>query len=285
MQNAENIGATNNVRFPPEAVSEMSIVTTAYSAEYGQTGGGVQRYEIKSGSNSYHGNVYEYLKNTDLDARAFFNIVRPVDRQNEYGFSIGGPVSIPKLYNGKNRSFFFFDADWFKTQGASATSIVSLPNAAFRNGDFSGNLVSAVPGATNPCGGGAVINGQIFDPLTTQTVNGQQCRTAFPGNVIPASRISPAAQKVMAMLPPTNTQATLNNADCWRRPASITLTTTSSRATSISHPNTISAWSFWILRIPPAADPFFPLRSPPRVLLTIPGTSRAFPGTGSFRPR
>lgn len=219
VQNAENIGATNNVRFPPEAVSEMSIVTTAYSAEYGQTGGGVQRYEIKSGSNSYHGNVYEYLKNTDLDARAFFNIVRPVDRQNEYGFSIGGPVSIPKLYNGKNRSFFFFDADWFKTQGASATSIVSLPNAAFRNGDFSGNLVSAVPGATNPCGGGAVINGQIFDPLTTQTVNGQQCRTAFPGNVIPASRISPAAQKLMAMLPPTNTQATLNNADLLAAPS------------------------------------------------------------------
>jgi hypothetical protein len=65
VQNAENPGATNNVRFPPEAVSEMSIVTTAYSAEYGQTGGGVQRYEIKSGTNSYHGNLYEYLKNTD----------------------------------------------------------------------------------------------------------------------------------------------------------------------------------------------------------------------------
>jgi hypothetical protein len=211
VQNAENTGATNNVRFPPEAVSEMSIVTTAYSAEYGQTGGGVQRYSIKSGTNQYHGSFYEYLKNTEFDARGFFNLQRPVDRQNEFGFSIGGPVSIPKVYNGKNKSFFFFNADWFKTQGASSTSIVSLPNSAFRNGDFSGNLVGTVSGGTNPCTGGAVATGQIFDPLTTQTSNGQTCRTPFAGNIIPASRISPAAQKILAMLPATTTQSVLNN--------------------------------------------------------------------------
>jgi hypothetical protein len=219
VQNAENIGATNNVRFPPEAVSEMSILTTAYSAEYGQTGGGVQRYEIKSGTNQYHGNLYEYFKNTALDARGFFNVRRPVDRQNEYGFSIGGPVSIPKLYNGRNRSFFFFDADWFKTLGASATHIVSLPNAAFRSGDFSGNLGNGVAGATNPCTGGAVLSGQIFDPATTQTVNGQQCRNPFPGNIIPANRISPVSQKLLAMLPSSTTQALLTNTNLFAQPS------------------------------------------------------------------
>ena len=70
----------------------MSVITTAYAAEYGQTAGGVQRYSIQSGTNQYHGNVYEYFKNTDFDARGFFNAVRPVDHQNEYGFSLGGPV-------------------------------------------------------------------------------------------------------------------------------------------------------------------------------------------------
>jgi len=219
VQNAENIGATNNVRFPPEAVSEMSIVTSAYSAEYGQTGGGVQRYQIKSGANTYHGTFYEFLKNTDFDARAFFNVVRPVDRQNEYGFALGGPISIPKVYDGRNKSFFFFSADWFKTQGASATSIVSLPNAAFRSGNFAGNLLNAVPGLTNACTGGAVINGTIFDPSTTQTVNGQQCRQPFPGNIVPASRVSPTSQKLLNMLPASTTQATLNNTNLLAAPS------------------------------------------------------------------
>ena len=211
VQNAEAFGADNNVRFPPEAVGEMSIVTTAYAAEYGQTGGGVQRYELKSGTNQYHGNLYEYLKNTDFDARGFFNVQRPVDRQNEFGFSLGGPVSIPRVYNGKNRSFFFFNADWFKTQGASSTRIVSLPNNAFRTGDFSGNLTAPIGGAVNACTGGGVVTGQIFDPASTQTVNGQQCRTPFPGNVIPTSRMNASAQRILSMLPATTTQAIVNN--------------------------------------------------------------------------
>lgn len=212
VQNAEVLGADNNVRFPPEAVGEMSVITSAYSAEYGQTAGGVQRYTIKSGTNQYHGNVYEYFKNTVLDARGFFNVVRPADHQNEYGFSLGGPISIPKLYNGKNRSFFFFNGDWFTTRRAGATSIISLPNAAFRAGDFSGNLGAAVAGVTNACTGGVILSGQIFDPSTTRTVNGQQCRDPFPGNVIPVSRISTAAQALLRLVPATTTQAVLNNA-------------------------------------------------------------------------
>jgi hypothetical protein len=209
-QNAELFGTDGNVRFPPEAVAEMSIVTTAYAAEYGQTGGGVQRYEIKSGTNQYHGNIYEFLKNTDFDSRGFFNVVRPTDHQDEYGFSLGGPVSIPKIYNGKNRSFFFFNADWYQTRSASATTIASLPNTAFRNGDFSG-LLGASVGATNPCTGGPVLSGQIFDPATTRTVNGQYCRTPFPNNVIPSSRISPAAAGILGLLPATTNQGVVNN--------------------------------------------------------------------------
>ena len=212
VQNAEVFGADNNVRFPPEAVGEMSVVTSAYSAEYGTTGGGVQQYTIKSGTNQYHGNAYEYLKNTVLDGRGFFNLQRPIDRQNEYGFSVGGPVSIPKVYDGRNKSFFFFSADWFKTRGGATTTITSLPNAATRNGDFSGYLGPAISGVTNNCTGGGALSGQIFDPSTTRTVNGQTCRDPFAGNVIPASRISPVAKQILSLVPATNTQALLNNA-------------------------------------------------------------------------
>ncbi len=210
MENAETYGGNWYVRFSPEAVSEMSIVTTAYNAEYGQTEGGIQRYTIKSGTNEFHGTLLEFNKNTAFDARGFFNTATPSDHQNEWGVSVGGPVRIPKLYNGTNRSFFFVDLDWYHWLTAGSTNIVSLPNTAFRNGDFSGNLGAAI--GVNPCDGSTVYAGQIFDPLTTRTVNGQQCRTAFPRNIIPSSRISPAAIGILAMVPPSTTQAIANNA-------------------------------------------------------------------------
>jgi hypothetical protein len=210
VQNAEAFGATNNVRFPPEAVEEMSIVTSAYSADIGNTGGGVQRYEIKSGTNLYHGNVYEYFKNTIFDARGYFNSETPIDRQNEYGFSLGGPISIPKLYNGKNKSFFFFNGDWFVTAGGRSTVISSLPSSESRGGNFSEYLGAVLP-LTNPCTGGPVYSGQIFDPTTSRTVNGQQCSSPFPGNVIPAARLSKAAQNLLAILPQTTTGTPFNN--------------------------------------------------------------------------
>jgi hypothetical protein len=211
-------GGTGTVRIPPEAVEEMSVVSSAYNAEYGNTGGGVQRYTMKSGTNQYHGNAYEFFKNTALDARGFFNVVRPIDRQNEYGFSLGGPVSIPKVYNGKNKSFFFWNADWYKTRSASATSILSLPNAGARTGNFSGYLGAGIAGAVNPCGGN-VASGQIFDPQTTQTVNGQSCRNPFPGNIIPTNRMSPTALAIYALMPSTTTQALLSNTTVLSQPS------------------------------------------------------------------
>ncbi|MEP6714550.1 MAG: carboxypeptidase regulatory-like domain-containing protein [Terriglobia bacterium] len=215
VQNLENYGQASNsvslIRTPPEAIQEMSVVSSAYNAEYGNTAGGVQRYTIKSGTNVYHGNAYEYFKNTSLDARSFFAKERSIDRQNEYGFSLGGPVSIPKVYNGKNKSFFFWNADWYRTRGGSKTSTISLPNAGARTGDFSGYLGKAVAGATNNCTGGSVLTNQVFDPNSTQTVGGQICRTPFAGNIIPPSRISPTALATYAVMPATTTQDILLN--------------------------------------------------------------------------
>ena len=192
----ELFGDDRNIRFPPDAVDEMSLVTSNYAAEYGQTGNGVERYEIKSGTNTLHGSVYEYFKNTALDARGYFNKTTPVDRQNEFGFSIGGPVVIPHLYHGKNKTFFFFNGDFYRTKGGGGSSIISLPTAAMRNGDFSALL---------PAGQA------IYDPATTQTNGTVDTRTPFPNNIIPRDRISPAAAKILSYVPATTNQNIVNN--------------------------------------------------------------------------
>ena len=201
----ELFGDTRNLKFPPDAVQQLSFTTSAYSAEYGQTGDGVERYEIKSGTNQYHGSMYEYLKNTIFDAAGYFNAKTPIDHQHEYGFTIGGPVSIPKLYNGKNRSFFFVNGDWFRTRGAGATlSGVSLPTDAMLQGDFSALLPYGVV---------------IYDPATTTAVGNTYTRQPFKNNIITPDRFSPAGVKLLsyfrsALLPGTTINQTqyLNNA-------------------------------------------------------------------------
>ncbi len=211
VQNAEMLGADRNIRFPPEAVAEMSIVTSAYAAEYGQTAGGVQRYEVMSGTNEFHGNAYEYMKRTGLDARGFFNATRPLDNQDEYGFSLGGPVRIPKLYDGRNKSFFFFNTDWFRTEGGAFDRTFSYPIDDFRGGNFQKLLGGPVRNLVNECNGASILSGQIFDPLSTQAVNGTPCRTPFPNNTIPSGRISASSQAIMALVPHATLDALLNN--------------------------------------------------------------------------
>ena len=193
----EIFGDDRNIRFPPDAVDEMSLVTSNYAAEYGQTGNGVERYEIKSGSNTLHGSAYEYFKNTALDAKGYFNQSTPVDRQNEFGFSLGGPVVIPHLYHGKDKTFFFFDGDFYRTRGGGGTSTISLPTAAMRTGDFAALLAT----------------GQIiYDPNTTQINGSVITRTPFPGNIIPKDRINSVAAKILSYVPATTNQNIVNNA-------------------------------------------------------------------------
>ncbi|MDQ2777590.1 MAG: Plug and carboxypeptidase regulatory-like domain-containing protein [Acidobacteriota bacterium] len=193
----ELFGDPRNILFPPEFVEELSVLTSSYSAEYGDTNSGVVRYAIKSGTNQYHGQAFEYLKNTAFDARGAVNATAAVDHENEYGFTLGGPISIPKLYNGKNKSFFFFGADYYRQHGQGSIGTVSLPNAAFRGGDLSQLLTQ---------------NGrQIYYPATT-TVNGVTTRQPIPGDIIPSSLISPAALKILSYVPVPQTNGIVNNA-------------------------------------------------------------------------
>jgi len=184
-----------------EAISEFKVTTSSFSAGYGRTSGGVQSFSTKSGTNAFHGTAFDLLRNDKLDANSWTNdfnkAPKPRDHQNDFGGSLGGPVWIPKLYKGRDKTFFFFSWEQYRNnQGFS--SVTTLPTDAERTGDFSA-LLGAPTGATNPCDGSPVLTGQIFDPSTTQTVGGVQCRTAFPGNKI-TTPLSAVAQKVLTFL-------------------------------------------------------------------------------------
>jgi len=161
-----------------DAIQEFNVQSNAFSAEYGQ-GTAVINISLRSGTNQLHGSAFEFLRNQVLDARNFFNTtgVRPAVKQNQYGFTLGGPIVIPRVYNGKNRTFFFGDYEGTRLRRAS-TFTNPVPSAAMRSGNFS------------------ALSTRITDPLTGQP---------FPGNVIPSNRISPQAAFFLPFYPSANT--------------------------------------------------------------------------------
>ena len=164
-----------------EAVDQFQMETAGTAVMY--NGQGSTNFVLKSGTNKFHGTAYEYFRNTKLDARSYFAATRPPEHQNEFGFNVGGPIK-------KNRLFFFGSYDGFRYRTGTAATLVSIPTTAQRTGDFSQLPV------------------QIFDPLSTATVDGIRTRTAFPGNRIPDSRISAASKALQAPMP-APTYATL----------------------------------------------------------------------------
>lgn len=220
------LGSTFDENAPSvEAMNEFKVTTSTIPAEFGRTSGGVESFTTKSGTNAFHGTAFDILRNDKLDANSWFNNLngapKPRDHQNDFGGSLGGPVWIPKIYNGRDKTFFFFSWEQYRNnQGQS--SITTLPTDAERQGDFSALLTlnggPTPTGQINPCDGSPILLGQIFDPSTTKTVNGVQCRTAFPGNKI-TTPLSAVAQKVLSFLPvhpnvaptPANLNGLVNN--------------------------------------------------------------------------
>jgi outer membrane receptor protein involved in Fe transport len=184
-------GSTGGVQTlpPADAIRELKVLTSAYSAEYGRTSGGIVTMVTTSGTDLYHGGAYEYFRNEDLNANNFFNNVlgkpRSEDRYNLFGVKLGGPVWIPKLYKGKEKTFFFFNYEGLR-QISPYFNTSSVPSTTFRTGDFS---ASPVP---------------VNQPGTT---------TPFPGNKIPTSLIDPAATKILGVLPQPNSPGTFNAAN------------------------------------------------------------------------
>ena len=182
-----------------EAVSEFKLVRSTFSPEYGRTGGGFEVFVSRSGTNQLHGSVFDYLRNNVFDARGFFAKSVGVNRQNEFGFRLGGPILIPRVYNGRNKTFFHFVYSGFRYRRGASNSLSSLPAMAFRDGDFSSLVDSKnrlVP---------------IYDSATTRTDQGGSTRAVFPDNRIPASRFSAVSKNIVPLLPkPTNSNL-LNN--------------------------------------------------------------------------
>jgi hypothetical protein len=160
-------------------------MTSAYDAQYGHTGGGAINISLKSGTNNFHGSGYEYLKRARFNAAAFSDNAHgsptAASGLDQYGFTIGGPVYIPKVYKGKDKTFFFFAWEkYHEDQEYPAEKIASVPTLAQRKGDFSDTRDNA----------GRLIT--IYDPKTGRADStGKWVRTAVAGNTIPANRINP----------------------------------------------------------------------------------------------
>lgn len=207
-QRADSGSAFDQTAPSVEALSEFKVTTSTIPAEYGRTTGGVESFSTKSGTNTFHGTVFDLLRNDKLNANSWQNnfngAPKPRDHQNDFGGSLGGPVWIPKIYNGRDKTFFFFSWEQYRNNQGNDPTPITLPTDSQRGGDFSALLNTSVVLGTNPCDGTPIFQGQIFDPATTQVVGGQECRTAFPGNIIPPDRISTVAKNVLDFVPHTN---------------------------------------------------------------------------------
>ncbi len=174
---------------PMDAMQEFRVISNNYSAEYGHSSGGVISLTTRSGGNDFHGSVFEFLRNSALDARNFFARERPPLRLNQFGFAVGGPIR-------RNQTHFF--ASWERTQQVSSvTPLLTVPTLAQREGDFSGLRNSA---------GNTIL---IYDPLTTQGRD----RQPFPGNRIPTNRFDPVSQAALQYWPAPNRAGTSTGAN------------------------------------------------------------------------
>ncbi|HTD96165.1 MAG TPA: carboxypeptidase-like regulatory domain-containing protein, partial [Edaphobacter sp.] len=196
MTNAAAQGETRNLAYSVsvEAVDQFQVQTNNSPAEY--QGQGIENFTIKSGSNKFHGAAYEYFRNTVLDARGYFPTFRPTEKQNQFGGRVGGFLFKDKL-------FFFGNYDGYRYRAASNPTAQSVPNTAFLRGDFS----ALIPAGTD-CNATPVA-GCIFDPLSTSS--GPNRRTAFAGNIIPASRISSVSASLASYLPTVDPSAGFGN--------------------------------------------------------------------------
>ena len=179
---------------PTPTFQEVKIITASGDAQYGRPG--LIELVTKSGTNEFHGQAYELNKNNHLQARAYHSgPTIPFLQHNEWGAQLGGPVWIPKVYNGRNKTFFFFDAEWIQ-QNSNQYEAYTLPTMTQRQGNLS-DVYLANSGKTSP------VALTIYDPNSTafDPVSGAYTRTAFAGNIIPSNRLNPVTQKAFGMTP------------------------------------------------------------------------------------
>jgi hypothetical protein len=211
---ADLMGGNNDEMSPSlDAVGDFKLQTGAVSAEYngGQTA--IANFSIKSGTNALHGSAYTFLQNEDFNANAL-GAVKAENRNFNWGYTAGGPVIIPKLYNGRNKTFWFSSFEHDKLSQLNFNGFTTLSPMAYRTGDFSGMLSPSFSGQSQAGSvigtdalGRPVVFGAIYDPSTTRVgPGGAVIRDVFPGNIIPTSRINPVSAAVLnvGLVDPTN---------------------------------------------------------------------------------
>ncbi len=199
-----------------DAVQEFAVQTSNFAAEFGQAGGGVFNLTMKSGTNQFHGTAYNYFVNEALNGGTPFtsdgngNLLRPRQRRNDFGFTLGGPVLIPKLYDGHDKAFFFFNWEQYRETTVTNNVSTTVPTAAYRAGDFRAaqtNRNVATDGLGRP-----VLENSIYDPLTDRVeADGLRYRNLFPNSTIPISRFDPVAVRVQNLIPAPHTTGLINN--------------------------------------------------------------------------
>lgn len=209
-------GGSNNEFSPSaESISEFKLQTGTISAQYsgGQTA--VANFVTKSGTNELHGTVYYYNQNDALRANGWNNnaagIPRQPFKQHNYGVSAGGPLYLPKIYDGHNKTFWYGNFERTKLKDYRSTSFSTLPTPAFKQGDFSqllnpaftGDVRSGTQIGTDALGR-PIIFGAVYDPSSARQVDGQWVRDAFPGNRIPTSRFDPVTRNILQLAPITD---------------------------------------------------------------------------------
>jgi hypothetical protein len=208
-----------------DAIQQVSIQTSNFAAEYGGAGGGYLNFIMRSGTNQIHGSAYDYLVNSDLNAGLPFTanceeqnncatntnsgLIKNFVIRNDFGGTLGGPVIIPKIYNGKDKTFFFVNFEQFRQSTTTNNGIATMPTAAYEQGNFSAALAPYLAFLNSD---GAIPN-MIYDPATRHVVNGQIVESPFPNNTIPISRMDPVALYLQSFFPTANisTAGTLNN--------------------------------------------------------------------------
>ncbi|HLI85165.1 MAG TPA: TonB-dependent receptor [Bryobacteraceae bacterium] len=185
-----------------DAIQEVAVQTSNYAAELGLAGGGVFNIVMKSGTNQFHGSAYDYFVNEALNAAGPFTHSDPRMRGNDYGFTVGGPVWLPKIYNGHDKTFFFFSWESHPTSTVNSNTFDTVPTVAYRNGNFSAAMAAVNNRSlgTDPLGR-PILQNAIYDPGTQRVYNGQIIRDPFPNNTIPASEMDPVALKIQALIP------------------------------------------------------------------------------------
>ena len=222
-------GANQQGQPGQDSIQEWTVQSSNYAAEFGQAGSSVMNITMKSGTNQYHGSGYDYFKNEFLNAGQPFTVLngspnehtRPTARHNDYGVTMGGPVWVPKVYDGKDRTFFFFSWEAYRQNLAFLPGTFTGPTPAYRTGDFSGAITAAGNKnlGTDPVGRTILAN-MIYDPNTRHAApTGQIVTDPFVGNKIDHSKFDPVALKIQNLIPlpvcvagpPCNTTTSLNN--------------------------------------------------------------------------